>query len=198
MNNINDWFATHPFYGMLIAFALSLFFVPILSPLVSTFWRFIQIPPQKLNVWILKARLASANARLKQARMLVSNQRYLILSCSSCLFVLGSSILSLITVLLLLPLLDSDGSHKAFTVIMTYPFTGSDWIKHQITQQIIFFLFLSYTLFLISLDRLRRIRQAVLIETGTVESLQRKIDKLTSNLEVLSPAAVHGNDGHAH
>jgi len=59
---IYSWLITHPLsgeliVGLIVGFVI-LFFTPILAPIVDTFWKFCAIRPQRLNVWVLKARLS--------------------------------------------------------------------------------------------------------------------------------------------
>jgi hypothetical protein len=61
---------------------------PLLTPIVITFWKLLSIPPQRLNVWILKARLSSMLQNLKRHRRAYKDIRYLVSLCLSCLLIM--------------------------------------------------------------------------------------------------------------
>ena len=82
---IQSWWMAHPIAReaiFAVIFAILLFFLtPLLSPAVETFWKLWAIPPQRLNLWILKARLSSAELRLRRLLRLCSDTRYFVFTC---------------------------------------------------------------------------------------------------------------------
>ncbi|WP_348263194.1 hypothetical protein P8935_01240 [Telmatobacter sp. DSM 110680] len=79
------WLKAHPLsaeviIGLTVGLIL-LLLTPVLSPMVNTFWRFCAIPPQRLNIWILKARLAGAVSQRRTFRRVTSDSKYVIYIC---------------------------------------------------------------------------------------------------------------------
>ena len=71
---MHDWLITHP-----ITFAVMLFFAAIPFSLYATeIKQFLKIPPQRLSVWVLKARLSSAEDRLRASQRLRKDTRYFV------------------------------------------------------------------------------------------------------------------------
>lgn len=97
---IYSWLITHPLsgeliVGLIVGFVI-LFFTPILAPIVDTFWKFCAIRPQRLNVWVLKARLSSAEWELHTIRRMSIELPYLLLACFRGLGYMGLTLVSLI------------------------------------------------------------------------------------------------------
>jgi hypothetical protein len=82
---IHSWLMAHPLTRELGWFLLTLFVTPILAARIPVVWKFLKIPPQRLNVWILKARLSATESRLEKVRKLGSDLPYLIVACTACL-----------------------------------------------------------------------------------------------------------------
>jgi hypothetical protein len=59
------------------------FSCPYSWPVAVTFWRFLQIRPQVLSVWILKSRLASTERQILVRERLRQDMHYFIFSCVS-------------------------------------------------------------------------------------------------------------------
>jgi len=98
--SIHAWLMTHPISRDFIIAAvvgiLILFLTPALNPVVFTFWRFCRIPPQRLGVWALKARLASAESRQHRVARLAHEPQYLIGYSFASLVFLGLAILLMV------------------------------------------------------------------------------------------------------
>lgn len=82
---IHSWLIGSPIWCIVI-FTLILglilwFLEPILEPIRGTFWRFCAIPPQRLSVWILKARLSSAEMKLVWFHQICNDMRRFIYQC---------------------------------------------------------------------------------------------------------------------
>lgn len=97
VQSIHAWLIANPItrdviIGMVVGL-LILFLTPALSPAIETFWRFWSIPPQKLNIWLLKARLSSAQARRKRLQRQRYDLRYFVLSCVRCTFYMQFTLL---------------------------------------------------------------------------------------------------------
>jgi len=54
-----------------------------------TFWKFCAIPPQRLNIWIIKARLSSAELKLRRYFKMRDDLRFLVFYSFVTLFFLG-------------------------------------------------------------------------------------------------------------
>lgn len=71
---MHAWIISHP-----ITFAVFLFVAAIPFSIYSTeIKQFLKIPPQRLNVWILKARLSSAEDRLWVSNKLRNDMRFFV------------------------------------------------------------------------------------------------------------------------
>lgn len=73
-----QWIQHHPVLAFLIACAVSIFSGDIR--------RFIKIPPQRLNLWILKTRISSTEDRLNRLKLLHENVQELIIVFAEKLF----------------------------------------------------------------------------------------------------------------
>jgi energy-coupling factor transporter transmembrane protein EcfT len=69
IDNIGRWFIAHPIIFGLITLVLSC----IVSVYSGDIRRFLSIPPQRLSIWLLKARLANAEYKLSQLRDFVGH-----------------------------------------------------------------------------------------------------------------------------
>jgi len=69
MNALGRWFIAHPITFGLITLVLSC----LVSVFSGDLRRFLSIPPQRLGIWILKARLANAEYKLGQLRDFVGH-----------------------------------------------------------------------------------------------------------------------------
>lgn len=86
---IHLWLAANPIkteliIGIIVGVVVGvflLFLTPKLAPVVDVFWKFCAIPPQRLNVWMLKARLASAESKLYPVRRMKEDTHHLIFYC---------------------------------------------------------------------------------------------------------------------
>jgi hypothetical protein len=86
LNVLQSWLTIHPISRDLIFGVLFLFIGPLIAPKAITFWKFFSIPPQRLGVWILRARLSGAQWRLLDFHKIHDDLPYLIFSCLRCLF----------------------------------------------------------------------------------------------------------------
>jgi hypothetical protein len=79
------WLTAHPLSSQLIVGivvgVMILFLTPVLMPKVSTFWNFCAIPPQRLSLWWLKAKLSIAEFEFNEICKLRDELPYLIYSC---------------------------------------------------------------------------------------------------------------------
>jgi hypothetical protein len=81
----------HPLQNGLIFLALSIVLAKFGVPAAIILWKFAKIPPQRLNVWIIKARLSASESKLRRLDWLRSDMKRLILHCFLALTVLCSS-----------------------------------------------------------------------------------------------------------
>lgn len=99
VQNLHAWLIANPITrDILIAFVvglLILFLTPALSQPIETFWRFWSIPPQRINIWLLKARLSSAEHRRYRLRRMQRDMRYFVLHCVEFAFTLGGTVILL-------------------------------------------------------------------------------------------------------
>jgi hypothetical protein len=99
---IHRWLIEHPLWCVFVIAPLVSLFVIYAA---HTLWDFFKVKPQQLNVWILKARISSADSRLQRLYRLRSDQSYLIVRCFQSLFLmlislLQSTLLGLLVLLL--------------------------------------------------------------------------------------------------
>ena len=86
MNPIHAWLVANPIARELIFGALFVVVAYYVTPLLATTKRFLAIPPQRLSVRILKARLSYAEANLENFYQLHNNLPYFIFK--TCLTIL--------------------------------------------------------------------------------------------------------------
>ena len=79
MNTFGQWLLAHPITFALCTLALSC----VVSIFSGDIRRFLTIPPQRLNLWVLKARISSAEDKLQKLQKLHENSYELILEVAS-------------------------------------------------------------------------------------------------------------------
>ena len=86
---LNSWLKDHPLQEGLVFLVLSIVLTKVTLSALGTFWKFSKIPPQRLNIWILKARLSFAEAKLARFVKMRDDLKHLILSCFVVLLSVG-------------------------------------------------------------------------------------------------------------
>jgi hypothetical protein len=101
IESVDQWLTAHSLWHDAIILVLTIVLTPLISRTLSTFKKFISIPPQRLNVWILKARISSADAQLAHLYCLRQDQSYLIVKCFQCMVLMvGGSTLYIVCFLI--------------------------------------------------------------------------------------------------
>jgi hypothetical protein len=97
---VERWLTANPLWHDALFLVLSIILAPFITHVWSTFTKFVKIPPQRLNIWILQARISSTDSSLQRLHRLRNDQSYLIVEClddlSSALFAILALILSVI------------------------------------------------------------------------------------------------------
>ncbi len=121
-----SWLVTHPLSGELIVGLIVgvviLFLTPVLAPIVDTFWKFCAIRPQRLNIWVLKARLSSAEWEIHRVRRMSKELSYFMYTCFMGLGYMGFALAFLILIAGLLIKMDAhEAVHDAQTWMYRLP-----------------------------------------------------------------------------
>jgi hypothetical protein len=155
---MHAWLISHP-----ITLAVSLFIAAIPFSLYSTeIKQFLKTPPQRLSVWILKARLSSAEYRLSELQLMHEDIRYFIYTCFISLGALGM------------------GIFFAVFPIIPFPHSHSGWpdlicLYSSIVMSVAFFAY-SVKVSVVVTD-------ATMDIEGTLNALNEKIERLRGRLE---------------
>src|SRR5665213_607051 len=119
-----DWLVLHPIAKDLLIGLLFLILGRI-SVKWSTIKSFFTVPPQKLNLWILAARLLAAEQRLKELHRLNADTRYVICQCTFALLLMAFSAVVLAATVALIVLPQSDAELNRW---FSFPF---DYHPHE-------------------------------------------------------------------
>ncbi|HEY1804643.1 MAG TPA: hypothetical protein VGG45_09185 [Terracidiphilus sp.] len=117
LGEIYEWSKSHPLssaiaINVIVGIAL-LFLSPVVAPIVNGFWKLGAVPPQRLNLWLLKARLASAESRLRTTQRIQEDIRaYVCETVYSLMMALTFCWLVLITFLLMILSMVYTASHS--------------------------------------------------------------------------------------
>jgi hypothetical protein len=178
LGSVHSWLLTNPLategiIGVTVGIFL-LLLTPKVSPLVDTFWRFWAIPPQRLNVWVLKARLSSAESRLFKVQRMREDIRYLVFYCFWSLH--GVVIVLVLLCLVVFLELVTDKSvivHHAGTM----PLSSSQMFAIELLVLIVI-----YVVMLLALNTAKAVKDAVLGAADMVETLEAGVEKLKARL----------------
>jgi hypothetical protein len=96
IDTLNSWLKEHPLQDGLIFVALSIVLGKFGVPAVIILWKFARIPPQQLNVWIIKAQLSASESKLRRLEWMRSDMKRLALHCFLALTTACSSICLLV------------------------------------------------------------------------------------------------------
>jgi len=123
MNILHTWLITHPIARELIFGALFVIAAYYITPLLATSKRFLSIPPQHLNIRILKARLSYAESNLENFYALHNNLRYFILSCLKAIisaFLAAMIIITTLQMVTLVAIIHQVPHKKIFSFVFQY------------------------------------------------------------------------------
>jgi len=109
MNAIHAWLAARPIARELIFGTFFVVMAYYVTPLLTTSKRFLAIPPQRLSLRILKARLSYAEANLENFYALRDNLRYFISTCTEAILTMVMSASLLCIAVEILPQLTRSG-----------------------------------------------------------------------------------------
>jgi hypothetical protein len=98
--SLEKWLGEHTIWHDVLVLVLTIALAPSITRMLSTFKKFISIPPQRLNVWILKARISEVDNQLQRFYRLRNDQSYLIVECFVSLLII-LLIIFLLTLLVL-------------------------------------------------------------------------------------------------
>jgi hypothetical protein len=91
---IHDWIVVHPVAFPLIALGIS---IPV-SVFSGEIRQFILLPPQKIGIWVLKARIATAESKSQTVHRMAESMHYsLFVMLRATCFMLAAIQMSLIT-----------------------------------------------------------------------------------------------------
>jgi hypothetical protein len=157
MVGIHSWLIGHPITKDVLIMVLGLVLGPVVTKGVPFLWKLRAIPPQRLNVWILKARLSRAESRLHKLIGICKEPGRLTFECFLSLLYLGIALVFLIG--------------TCFETLIL-PWRSGGQIAVLITG------FVGYALTLLSVDFAKDIIGAVLVPTKQAEQFSAQIEKL--------------------
>jgi len=171
---VHSWLKENPLMteaiiGLAVGVVL-LFLSPIFAPMVDSFWRFWRLPPQRLNIWILKARLASAEKKRIRLAWMRGDIRFLVFFCSRSLFFIGMAL--------------------GFFLVAGGSFAVAHWERTLVMVPLaitIISLFTAYLLLLVAINLTKEISDAVFVPDRTKGELTRRVEELKQKLRVTSP-----------
>jgi hypothetical protein len=178
---IYSWLITHPLsgeliVGLIVGFVI-LFFTPILAPIVDTFWKFCAIRPQRLNVWVLKARLSSAEWELYRVRRISKELSFLMYTCFKGMGYMGFVLASLIAIAVITGKIDF---HRAAN-------DAQGWIYHLARILQVALIFWVYSFFFRFLSTVDRVTKGVISPVSSLKELTAKVAKLEGKLGLNAP-----------
>jgi hypothetical protein len=98
--SVDNWLTAHPLWHDVLVLVGTIALAPFIGRMLATLQKLVSIPPQRLNIWILQARISSTDSSLQRLHRLRNDQSYLIVEClddlSSALFAILALILSVI------------------------------------------------------------------------------------------------------
>ncbi|HEX4003819.1 MAG TPA: hypothetical protein VHX36_14300, partial [Candidatus Acidoferrales bacterium] len=86
IESVHAWLVAHPIGCVLLISAFFALFAQFFNAIGSILWRFVQIQPQNLDIWLLKARAYNAESTLASFNRLGGDERYFIYYCFQTLF----------------------------------------------------------------------------------------------------------------
>jgi hypothetical protein len=96
-----NWLNANPLWHDALVLVATIVLAPFITRTLLTFKKFVSIPPQRLNIWILKARISSADSELQDFYRLRQDQSYLIARCFISLILTTLAATVLVSALLL-------------------------------------------------------------------------------------------------
>ena len=169
----NSWLKEHPLQDGVIFLVLSIVFGRYGFPALAVFWKLFKIPPQRLNVWVLKARLSALEAKRARLFLAHNDEKYLILQCTRALvLVVCSSFLLALPCFMFL----ADAIEKVRHQLTTTP--EAHWVL-----SVVMFL-LGYLFSIYAVGILFEINAAVVGLESTLTRLSFKIDRIKQKLRL--------------
>jgi len=173
---VYSWLKAHPLTGEaiigMIVGILIIFMTPVLSPIVTTFWKFCSIPPQRLSVWLLKARLSSAESQSKDIIRLGKDPAYLMYACFKGLGLMG--------VLVAMAVAGEGASIKYLILVATH---STKQIDITLGRFFIVYACLSmFAILFVIVSIINRIKKAVLSPRSSLKKLALDIARLEEKL----------------
>lgn len=163
----------HEWVVAFIAGIVLLFLTPVLAPIVDVFWRLFRIPPQRLGMWILKARLSSAKSRLAKVRLMRADTRFLVFHCFWSLYHLAITLIVFSLCVLGVGLVG-----ETLTVRVTHP--AVPFLGQIIIIPVLGY---AYSLVLSASNTAMSINDAVNGDDATVAALINQVETLKARVE---------------
>jgi hypothetical protein len=162
----------HEWVIAFVAGIILLFLTPVLAPVVDIFWKFCRIPPQRLGVWMLKARLSSAKSKLMKVREMREDTRFLIFYCFWSLLHLAVALIVFCLCIL--------GEGLVGEMISVHIQRGVPVAGQILLVPVLAF---GYASVLSAINTAKAINDAVFVPGTAIDALEDRIKTLTARLE---------------
>jgi len=177
---IHTWLEARPIARDLIFGAFFLIITPLITPIVTMLWKFCTIPPQRLNKWILKARIENLIYKQMIIQRLRSDMRFFVFTCIRCVFELLTGIWGMIIAIAATVLRLYLGHGPLSNLFPAFDRSHARMIQYNILFNVMFFI--SYFLFIAASRRFIMLYQTTGLGKTRDSKLQQKIDSLISKL----------------